>query len=151
MKTRRRFVIGRMVVIPLLFAPACSSSGANTNPSPIVEAPIPAVSSMQELYEAGDYAGVVAAFSADAMLALQDTALFHAAIASAMPGHVAHDPVRALRLLTRLRADHPASLYLTEARLLIHLLEAAAAMQNQNDRLKTELEQLKAIDLGQQP
>ncbi len=40
---------------------------------------------------------------------------------------------------------------MTETRLLINLLETAEALSGQNDRLTQELEQMKAIDLGQQP
>lgn len=106
---------------------------------------------MRELYEAGDYAGTINAFLADSMLASRETAVFRAAIASAIPGHVAHDPNRALSLFTRLLAEHPESAYLPEARVMIELLEDGAALRRSNKRLRRELEQLKAIDLGPLP
>jgi len=151
MKQRPRFFIGLAVGMPLLFATACASSGTSPDPLPIVEATASAGPSMRDLYQAGDYAGVVSAFTADTTLVHQDTALFLAAIASAMPGHSAHDPAGALLLLGRLRAGHPDSDFLTETRLLINLLEAVAELRDQNDQLAQELEQMKAIDLGQQP
>ncbi len=106
---------------------------------------------MRDLYEAGDYAGAIGAFLADTALASRDTAVFRAAIASAVPGHAAHDPTRALNLFMRLLAEHPNSDYATEARVIIELLEGNAALRRSNQRLLRELEQLKAIDLGQQP
>ena len=151
MKQRLRLFIGLVAGVPLLLAMACASSGSSPDPLPIVEAADSAGPSMRDLYETGDYAGVVGAFTADTTLVHQDTALFLAAIASALPGHSAHDPARAHLLLSQLRAGHPDSGFLTETRLLINLLEAVAELRDQNDQLAQELEQMKAIDLGQQP
>ena len=106
---------------------------------------------MRDLYEAGDYAAAIRAFLADTTLASRDTAVFHAAIASAIPGHAAHDPDRALSLFTRLLAEHPNSDYVAETRVIMDLLEDKEALRRANKRLQRELEQLKAIDLGQQP
>lgn len=107
--------------------------------------------SLDELFEAGDYAGVVRAFAADESLGRSERSLYRAAIAAAMPGHSGHGRARALELLTRLLTDHPDSDYLAEARLVIALLEEEAALLRANGRLEQELEQLKAIDLGEGP
>ena len=107
--------------------------------------------SMDELYEAGEYAGVIRVFEADASLGRRERSLYRAAIASAMPGHAGHGRARALGLLTRLLTEHPQSDYATEARLVIALLEEEAALLRASERLQQELEQLKAIDLGEGP
>lgn len=152
MKVQPALKVARVVLAPLLLMTGCaSSSGSSPEPLPVVGAPVPALPSMRELYEAGDHAGTVRAFLADTTLVNQDLAVFRAAVASAMPGHVAHHPGRALALFNRLVTEFPDSDYLTEARLVISLLETAEALRGQNDRLKQELEQMKAIDLGQQP
>ena len=152
MKVQPELNVAWVVLAPLLLLSGCaSSSGSSPDPLPVVEAPVRALPSMRELYEAGDYAGTVRAFLADTTLVKQDLAVFRAAIASAMPGHSAHQPARALALFNRLVAEFPDSDYLTEARLLSDLLEEAEALRGQNNRLMQELEQMKAIDLGQQP
>jgi hypothetical protein len=150
-KVQPELNVAWVVLAALLLLSGCASSGSSPDPLPVVEAPVPALPSMRELYEAGDYAGTVRAFLADTTLANQDLAVFRAAMASAMPGHSAHQPVRALALFNRLVAEFPDSDYLTEARLLSDLLVEAEELRGQNDRLMKELEQMKAIDLGQQP
>lgn len=151
MKVQPELNVAWVVLAPLLLLSGCASSGPSPDPLPVVEAPVPALPSMRELYEAGDYAGTVRAFLADTTLVNQDLAVFRAAMASAMPGHSAHQPDRALALFNRLVAEFPDSDYVTEARLLSDLLEEAEELRGQNDRLMKELEQMKAIDLGQQP
>lgn len=151
MRIQLKLAIGSVVLIPLLLVTGCASSGPSPEPMPVAVAPTPAPPAMQKLYEAGDYAGTVRAFLENAALANQDLAVFRAAVASALPGHAAHDPARALALFNRLVTAFPESDYLTEARLVIGLLQTAEAMRGRNDQLEQELEQMKAIDLGQQP
>lgn len=151
MKIQPRLLIGRLGLMPLLLVTGCATSGSSPEPIPTTTAPAVAVPAMRELYEAGDYAATVRVFLADPALANRDLAVFRAAIASAISGHSEHDPVRALALFNRLVAEFPESDYMTETRLLINLLETAEALSGQNDRLTQELEQMKAIDLGQQP
>ena len=132
----------------------CASGGApggSSGGTSAVVVPATGTPSMDELYEAGDYAGALRAFQADASLGMQEKSLYRAAIASAMPGHSGHGRSRALGLLTRLLTEHPESDYATEARLIIALLEEEAALLRTNGRLEQELEQLKAIDLGEGP
>lgn len=106
---------------------------------------------MDELYEAGDYAGAISAFVADESLRQDERSIYRAAVSLAMPGHAGHSRARALGLMTRLLTEYPDSDYLTEARLVIALLEEEAALIRANSRLEQELEQLKAIDLGERP
>jgi hypothetical protein len=103
------------------------------------------------MYEAGDYAGAVRAFLADPALAADESALFRAGVASAMPGHRESDNIRALDLFTRLLVEFPVSEHRTTVRLVLGMLEEEAALRRSNSRLERELEQLKAIDLGDGP
>lgn len=128
----------------------CASGGGPAYTSPVAET-VTDDRSMDELYEAGDYAGVIRVFEADESLSQSEKSLYRAAIASAMPGHAGHERARALSLLTRLLTDHPESDYVVEARLVIALLEEEAALLRTKGRLEQELEQLKAIDLGEGP
>lgn len=128
----------------------CASGGSSAE-TPAVGASAPNDRSMDELYEAGDYAGVVRVFQADESLGSRERSLYRAAIASAMPGHGGHARARALTLLTRLLTEFPESDYVVEARLVIALLEEEAALLRTTGRLEQELEQLKAIDLGEAP
>jgi len=150
-KIQPRLLFGSLGLMSLLLVTGCASSGPGPEPMPTSAAPAVAVPAMRELYEAGDYAATVRVFLADPALANQDLAVFRAAIASAMSGHAEHDAARALTLFNRLVAEFPESDYMTEARLLVSLLEATEALSDQNERLKQELDQMKAIDLGQQP
>jgi hypothetical protein len=127
----------------------CASGGGSAETS--VDAAMTDGRSMDELYEAGDYAGVIRVFQSDESLGRREKSLYRAAIASAMPGHSGHERARALGLLTRLLTEHPESDYVAEARLVIALLEEEAALIRTNGRLELELEQLKAIDLGEGP
>lgn len=162
MKCQPGLIVAWMALTPLLLTTGCASSGTSPEPSPVVPelAPQPAPSPqpappptllMRDLYEAGDYAAAVRVFLEYPTLASQDLAVFRAAVASAMPGHAAHDPARALTLFNRLVAEFPDSDYLTEARLLSNLLQTTRALRGRNERLEQELERMKAIDLGQQP
>ena len=156
MRCQPGLIVAWMALTPLVLTTGCASSATSAQPSPVVPALVPQPAppptlSMRDLYEAGDYAATVRVFLEDPTLANQDLAVFRAAVASAMPGHAAHDPARALTLFNRLVAEFPDSDYLTEARLLSNLLQTAEALRGRNDRLEQELERMKAIDLGQQP
>jgi hypothetical protein len=144
--------IGLAVVALSITIAACSSGSAPVETSAVGASVADTIDrSIDELFEAGDYAGVVRAFAADESLGRSERSLYRAAIASAMPGHPGHGRARALGLLTRLLTEHPDSGYLVEARLVIALLEEEAALLRANGRLEQELEQLKAIDLGERP
>ncbi|MFQ5529337.1 MAG: hypothetical protein ACE5FP_03235 [Gemmatimonadota bacterium] len=128
---------------------ACASSGGGR--STASEASTSPPRTMSEMYEAGDLAGTVRAFLADSTLAGDESAVFRAAIASAMPGHSESDNIRALDLFTRLLVEFPESRHRTTARLVLGMLEEEAALRRSNGSLERELEQLKAIDLGERP
>ncbi len=129
---------------------ACASSQGGRAPEPDTPA-IASPQTMQEMYEAGHYAGAVRKFLADPALATDESALFRAAVASAMPGHRESNNIRALDLFTRLLVEFPDSDRRTTVRLVLGMLEEEAALRRSNSRLERELEQLKAIDLGDGP
>lgn len=128
---------------------ACASSqGGRAAPgSSATSAP----HTVREMYEAGDFAGTVRAFLAEPALAADESSLFRAAVASAMPGHREFDNIRALNLFTRLLVEFPESRHRTTVRLVLGMLEEEAALRRSNGQLERELEQLKAIDLGDSP
>lgn len=106
---------------------------------------------MEERLLAGDYAGVVAAYWADSTLHADETAMFRAGIASAMPGHRAHDRRRAISLFTDLVDLYPGTAYRPSVALYLRLLDQQSELRVTIERLDRELKQLKAIDLGVQP
>lgn len=111
----------------------------------------PPKGSMEERLLAGDYEGVLAAYAADTTLHDDELATYRAAIAAAMPGHAAHDPRGATALFARLLERHPDTVYRSEAELVVDLLARQQELRAAIGRLDRELQQLKAIDLGQQP
>lgn len=138
-----------MVVASAVSVGACASShGGRAAPeSSSTSAP----HTVREMFEAGDFAGTVRAFMADSTLAALESTLFRAAVASAMPGHRESNNIRALDLFTRLLVEFPESQHRTTVRLVLGMLEEEAALRRSNGRLERELEQLKAIDLGDRP
>lgn len=100
---------------------------------------------------AGDYPGVLAAYAADPDLQAEEEATFHAAIAAAMGGHPRHDPRMAVALFGRLLEQHPDSPRRPAVVLVLDLLTRQRELRAANERLDRELQQLKAIDLGQAP
>lgn len=145
-----RALLSVAVVASAVSVGACASSQGGRAPAPDTSATA-SPQTMEEMYEAGDYAGTVRAFVADPALAADEFALFRAAVASAMPGHRESDNTRALNLFTRLLVEFPASKHRTTVRLVLGMLEEEAALRRSNSRLERELEQLKAIDLDDGP
>ncbi len=140
------------VLIPVVVLASALTVGACASSQPEPDTPaIASPQTMQEMYEAGDYAGAVRKFLADPALAADESALFRAAVASAMPGHRESDNIRALGLFTRLLVEFPDSERRTTVRLVLGMLEEEAALRRSNSRLERELEQPKAIDLGDGP
>lgn len=109
------------------------------------------VGSMEERLLAGDYAGVVAAYWADSTLVADEDAMFRAGVASAMPGHRAHDRRRAIGLFNQIINLYPATERRPMVDLYLRLLEQETDLRATIDRQERELKQLKAIDLGVQP
>lgn len=147
-----------------LAAAACGATrktGASEATPPPVENPPAAtatdtaqgvhVGSMEERLLAGDYAGVLAAYWADSTLHADENAIFRAGIASAMPGHRAHDRRRAIALFTDLLGRHPTTERRPVIMLYLRLLEQETDLRATIERQDRELKQLKAIDLGVQP
>lgn len=111
----------------------------------------PANGSMEERMLAGDWEGVVAAYAADSTLHRDEDATYRAAFATAMSGHAAHDPRAAARLFRRLLEEYPATSRRLEVELFLDLLAREQELRSAVGRLDRELQQLKAIDLGQEP
>lgn len=128
--------------------PPAANADASTAPDTTPALP---TGSMEERLLAGDYAGVVAAYWADSTLHDDETAMFRAGLASAMPGHRAHDRRRAIALFTDLIGLYPGSEFRPSVALYLRLMEQENDLRATIDRQDRELKQLKAIDLGVQP
>ena len=113
-------------------------------------APAPA-SSFDERLLAGDYESALAIYAADTTLHADEDATYRAALAAAMSGHPAHDPDRATRLLNRVLESHPDTERRFEIEVYLDVLAREQAGSATIRRLDRELQQLKAIDLGQAP
>jgi hypothetical protein len=107
--------------------------------------------SFDERLLAGDYESVLAIYAADTTLHAHEGATYLAALAAARTGHPAHDPDRASELFGRLLARHPDTAHRFEAELYLELLARERELRATVRRLDRELQQLKAIDLGQVP
>lgn len=132
-------------------SPADPVDAAARADTPADTATAPANGSMEERLLAEDWEGVVAAYAADSALHADEEATYRAALASAMSGHAAHDPRRAERLFRRLLEEHPHTSYRLEVALFLDLLSRQQELRATVGRLDRELQQLKAIDLGQEP
>lgn len=134
--------------------PPDATSPPPTSPPPGTAsdtAPGVPVGSMRERLLAGDYAGVLAAYWADSTLHADEDAMFRAGVASAMPGHRAHDRRRAIALFTDLVGRFPTTERRPVVELYLRLLKQEADLRATIERQDRELKQLKAIDLGVQP
>ena len=127
------------------------AAAADTVELPPDTARVVLTGSTEERLAAGDYAGVLAVYTADSSLHGEEDATYHAAIAAAMPGHRSHDPRLASDLFGRLLERHPGSAHRPAVELYLDLLARQRDLRAANDRLDRELKQLKAIDLGQAP
>ena len=111
----------------------------------------PPDASFDDLLRAGDYASMLAIYAADTTLHANEQATYLAALAAARTGHSAHDPDRATRLFGRLLERHPDTTHRFEAELYLDILARERELRATVRRLDRELQQLKAIDLGQVP
>lgn len=111
----------------------------------------PAAVSLGERMLAADYESVLAIYTADTTLHSDEQATFRAALAAASTGHPAHDPDRAVELFDRLLERHPDTSLRLEAEVYLDVLARERELRAAVRRLDRELQQLKAIDLGQAP
>lgn len=118
--------------------------------SPESDGPPPATSFDERLL-AGDYESVLAIYAADTTLHTNERATYNAALAAARAGHPAHDPDRATELFDRLLERHPDTEHRFEAEVYLDILARERELRATVRRLDRELQQLKAIDLGQAP
>ncbi len=125
--------------------PVSGTSGPSEPHSP------PPSDSFDERLRAGDYEGVLAIYAADTTLHTNEGATYLAALAAARTGHPAHDPDRAAELFGRLLERHPDTPHRLEAELYLETLARERELRATVRRLDRELQQLKAIDLGQAP
>lgn len=141
------------------------SSDAGTPAAPPVDEPapntadaaesgtrvVPPDASFEERMLAGDYQRALAIYTADSTMHSNEDATFLAALAAARAGHPAHDPARATELFTRLLERHPDTSRRFEVEVYLDLLARERELRATVRRLDRELQQLKAIDLGQAP
>lgn len=150
------------LLLPAFAALAGCAGGAPEEPGtpPVVRepaddadggSPIEAVDPLAERMAAGDYEGVLAAYAADSTLRHDEGATWRAGLAAATSGHPGHDLRAAQRLFERLLEEHPDTARRPEAELLIEMIARERELRTAIGRLDRELNQLKAIDLGQQP
>ena len=130
--------------------PATATDESTTSANP-AEARDPTTGTMEDRFNARDYAGVLAVFDADSTLHGREEELYMAGLAAAMTGHPGHDPRRAARHFRSLLELHPDTRWRPEAELYLELIARQRDLQATIDRLDRELRQLKAIDLGQSP
>jgi len=108
-------------------------------------------SRFNQLFEEGNYDGVVRAFEADPSLRTSEHALYRAAVAYALPGHRRHDPNRARQLFGLLLNRYSDTPYRDDAVWFTSLLNQEIDLDRQIRDLQEELESLKAVDLGAAP
>ena len=162
------------VLVAVIFAAGCSVFGGGPNSDAGTPASSPAEqrsdasaeaettsevdpsalspgASIEERLLAADYEGVLAIYAADSTLHYHEDATYRAALAAAMSGHPAHDPALAARLLNRLLERHPDTERRFEIEVYLDVLGREREHNAKIRRLDHELQQLKAIDLGQAP
>lgn len=135
---------------PASFPVERDASDSATTGSPEPDGPPPAAS-LDERLLAGDYESVLAIYAADTTLHANEHATYLAALAAARRGHPAHDPDRATELFDRLLERHPDTEHQFEAEVYLDILARERELRATVRRLDRELQQLKAIDLGQVP
>lgn len=101
-----------------------------------------------EHYEAGRYDEALAAFRADSTMRQNERALYRVGLLHARPGTPYYDPGLASRYLGRLVRNHPDTPYAEEVRSVLALLEQTRTLDRRARQLRSQLEALKAVDLG---
>jgi len=115
------------------------------------DATMPVGALLEERLLAGDYESVLALYEADSVLHSNEDATFRAALAAARADHPAYDPERAWELFNGLLERHPDTSRRFEVEVYLDILARERELRATVRRLERELQQLKAIDLGQAP
>lgn len=113
----------------------------------LLSLPACATAEFHRLYEQGRDAEAIAVYEADATLHRQERALLRAGALYALPDSDARDLEKARETFERYLRLYPGSGRRPQVELILALLEDNAAFRDSARRLRTELEQLKAIDL----
>jgi hypothetical protein len=144
------------VMEPIPDITAVPTQIAAPDPSPT---PVPLSASSLELadqaFETGDYAvaldGYRAHLDGDAASVDTDRALYRLALLHIANGAPVRDPATGYTLLRRLVREHPESHYRIEAELILGLNSRVDGLEGEIQRLESQLEALKRIDLGRSP
>jgi hypothetical protein len=126
------------------------------SPSPT---PVPPSASSLELadqaFEIGDYVAALDGYRAhldgDAAGVDTDRALYRLALLHLATGGPVRDSATGHALLRRLVREHPDSPYRIEAELILGLNARVDGLEGEIERLESQLEALKRIDLGRSP
>lgn len=102
-------------------------------------------------FEAGEYHEAMATFRSDSSLQHDADAVYRLGLLYALPASPYYDPSRARATLRDLLERHPHTQRRQEAEHLIALLQEIRSLGSRVIDLRTQLEQLKAIDLQESP
>jgi hypothetical protein len=174
---RRRLVLASLALLPVLALAGCRSGRAtgdvavlepvpDSTPVPPPDLPVPsitpsppAVSTTLELadqaFATGDYEAALDAYRShldgDAAGAETDRVLYRLAVLHLANGGPARDSTTGYALLRRLVREHPESPYRMEAEVILALSSRVDGLETEIDRLESQLEALKRIDLERYP
>jgi len=122
---------------------------------PEVEPPRSPLEVADEAFEARDFGAALDAYrshlDSEAAAVDGDRVLFRLAVLQLMNGSPARDAGAGYALLRRLVREHPESAYRAEAELILGLTARVDGLEDEIERLETQLEALKSIDLGRPP
>jgi hypothetical protein len=99
-------------------------------------------SKLDRSFAAGQYSEVVRLFEADPALQVQETPLYHAALAYGLPESPAYEPGRAIETLERLLRLHPNTSHRDHALHLHQLLDEVRELSDRELRHQAELHAL---------
>lgn len=109
------------------------------------------VNRFQRQFEAGEYHEAMATFRSDSSLQHDADAVYRLGLLYALPASPYYDPSKARETFRGLLERHPYTHRRGEAEHLIALLEEIQSLGSRLIDLRTQLEQLKAIDLQESP
>lgn len=102
-------------------------------------------------FESGQYERAVEHVRADSALLRDERTLYRLGLVYATPGTPHHEPERARAVFERLLDRHPDGEHRSEARRMLALLEELRTLNGRVRELRTQIEQLKAVDLEENP